>query len=127
MAMEKPVNSKLLLFLAIIVIPGNVVSVAKINFSAYGILDRERQFFYHLVEITFTNYNSLQRPAKKFFLDCITRHLGSRNLGKLFFVALCIRLFSQPDHLYPDGHMSIAAARGSDGHMNSTTNSTMSR
>ena len=41
MAIEKPANSEVFLFLAIMVIPGNIVSVAKINFSAYGILNQK--------------------------------------------------------------------------------------
>ena len=40
MAMEKPANSEVFLSLAIMVIPGNIVNVAKINFSAYGILNQ---------------------------------------------------------------------------------------
>ena len=42
MAMENPANSEVFLSLAIMVIPGNIVNVAKINFSAYGILDQTR-------------------------------------------------------------------------------------
>ena len=49
MAMEKPANSEVLLSLAIMVIPGNIVNVAKINFSAYGILDQKKGILHHLV------------------------------------------------------------------------------